>query len=326
MREVTFIRKNQERWKAFEEIVNKPDACNAQEMAGAYVQLMDDLAFARAQFPGSQTLLYLNAMSRKVHEAISRNQRLRQHRLRQVCFYEVPKAMYEVRPHLLISTVVFVLGCTLGFVAGSQNEDLARSILGDFYVDMTIANIKSGETLAVYGRTDPVEMLFYIALNNIMILLRSVGLGLIPVVGAAYLLIPNAVMVGCFHGLFAQYNQLATATLGIWIHGTLELSSIVVGGAAAIRVTHAVLHPGTYPRREAFIRGIRTATLVALGMVPLLFLAAVLESFVTRLYGLSPLLNAGIIVGSAALVIWYVVVLPRTIINRSVNGDRRVSA
>lgn len=317
MREVTFIRRNQQRWKEFEQMLEAPDSVNATTLSDAYVQIMDDLAFARAQYPNAKTTEYLNAVSTRLHSTLTRNKRLRADKVRSLFFYEIPLAFVQLRMHMLIAAGVFLTCAVIGYLSAVNNEDFARTVLGYGYVEMTIENIKSGQPLDVYNQSEPWRMFLHIAYNNIMILLRTVGFGLLPVVGAAYLLIPNGVMVGTFMGLFAKYNQLPTATLGIWIHGTLEISAIVIGCGAAIRVTEAVLHPHTYPRMEAFVRGVRQAVLVAIGMVPLLLVAALLEGYVTRFYATSALLNLSIILASAAFVVWYVVIWPGILVRRS---------
>lgn len=296
-------------------MLKNPQQADADMLAAAYVQLMDDLAFARSQFPDGKSTQYLNMMAGKIHGIVARNRRLRWNSIVAFFSVDVPLAMYQVRMHLLVAAVVFVLGSVVGFIGAVYDEGILRNILGNGYVDMTIYNIKSGHTLNVYADSDGLSMFMYIFLNNVVILLRSVGLSILPVVGAAYLLLPNAVMVGAFHGLFARYDQLATATLGIWIHGALELSAIVVAGGAAIRVTQAVVLPGTYPRKEAFIMGVRTAVMIAIAMVPVIFVAALLESFVTRYYAFSIFLNIAVIGVSLAFVAWYVVVLP-TIVHK----------
>jgi uncharacterized membrane protein SpoIIM required for sporulation len=319
MREVAFIRRHREQWEQFEVLLADQQSAGADQLASAYVQLMDDLAYARAQYPQAATTQYLNDLAARVHASVSRNRRLRTQRVRKFFFHDVPTALLEIRPHLALAFTAFVLGITLGFVAGLQNDDLARSILGNTYVDMTKSNIENGHPLEVYATYDGQSMFLAIAFNNLMILLRSVGMGLIPVLGAAYLIVNNSVMLGCFMGLFTRYNEFESFSLGVWIHGTLEISAFVVASAAAIKVTEAVLLPGTYPRLEAFARGVRTAVLVALGMVPLVVLAALLESFVTRFNEVSPILDLGIIAASLGVVVWYVIILPQTLVKRQRN-------
>lgn len=319
MREVHFIKHNQARWQELEGMVAQRNSASATELARAYVQLMDDLAFSRAQFPAAQCTAYLNNLAMQIHSAVARNKRLRRERVRNLLIVEIPSTFVDIRAHLAIAFVVFIAFAALGYIAAIHDESFVRSVLGNGYVDMTVENIKSGKPLEVYNQDSPLLMFLHIGFNNIMILLRSVGLGLLPIAGVAYLLVPNAVMIGTFMGLFSRYNELGTAVLGVWIHGTLEISAIIVGCAAAIRVTQAVLHPGTYPRKEAFAKGLRSAILVVVGMVPLLVVAAILESFVTRFYNTSPILNLSIIICSAVFVVWYVVIWPQKLLKRSRN-------
>jgi uncharacterized membrane protein SpoIIM required for sporulation len=55
-------------------------------------------------------------------------------------------------------------------------------------------------------------------------------------------------MVGTFMMFFAQEQQLSQALPVIMLHGTIELSSIVIAAAAGFTMGHSLLFPGTYSR------------------------------------------------------------------------------
>jgi uncharacterized membrane protein SpoIIM required for sporulation len=62
-------------------------------------------------------------------------------------------------------------------------------------------------------------------------------------------------------------------------HGSLELPSIVLSGAAGLRLGYGVLFPGIYRRRDSIARaGVEAARLVS-GIIPLLVIAGTLEGF-----------------------------------------------
>ena len=54
MKEVTFIRRNIEKWKQAEKIVEQADSLSPDELADAYTELTADLAFAQTHFPASR--------------------------------------------------------------------------------------------------------------------------------------------------------------------------------------------------------------------------------------------------------------------------------
>ncbi len=62
-------------------------------------------------------------------------------------------------------------------------------------------------------------------------------------------------------------------------HGSLELPSIILAGAAGLRLAHGVLFPGLYRWRDSIaLAGVESTRLVA-GIIPLLVIAGTLEGF-----------------------------------------------
>ena len=110
--------------------------------------------------------------------------------------------------------------------------------------------------------------------------------------------------------------MLLASLLTIWIHGTLEISSIVLAGGAGYVLARGLLFPGTYSRIEAFRLAAREGLKLALGLVPIFCVAGFLESFVTRHTEMPLAMSLSIIGGSAAFIGWYFVVLPRQLRRR----------
>ena len=102
------------------------------------------------------------------------------------------------------------------------------------------------------------------------------------------------------------------SVLVIWIHGTLEISSIILSGAAGMIMGNSLLFPGTHKRIEALREAAKDGLKLLVGVVPMLVVAACLEGFVTRYSrsGMPLLLSLLILILSASWVIWYFVIYP----------------
>lgn len=59
MKEVTFIRRNIEKWKETEKVVEQAATLSPDQLADAYTELTADLAFAQTHFPTSRITIYL---------------------------------------------------------------------------------------------------------------------------------------------------------------------------------------------------------------------------------------------------------------------------
>lgn len=105
--------------------------------------------------------------------------------------------------------------------------------------------------------------------------------------------------------------------LTIWIHGTLEISAIVLAGGAGLVMARGLLFPGTYSRAEAFRQSARDGLKLAVGLVPIFVVAGFLEGFVTRHTEMPVAASLAIIGGSAAFMGWYFIVYPRQLTRRA---------
>ena len=102
----------------------------------------------------------------------------------------------------------------------------------------------------------------------------------------------------------------------IWIHGTLEISAIVLAGAAGLVLGNSMLFPKTYTRIQALTKSAKDGCKIAIGMVPILLVAAFLEGFVTRHTAMPLWLSVSILGGSLSFIIWYVIYYPRQLSKR----------
>lgn len=307
MREALFRRQNQDRWRRYEtQAPASPD-----ELAARFVALTDDLAYAQTFYPQSDTTAYLNTLTSKQHQALYKNKSEQRGRLANFWLREVPLVVSRHRRELRWALVVFALSALIGALSAAYDDTFVRVVLGDDYVNTTLDNIRRGDPMAVYKREGEVPMFLFITFNNVRVALLTFTLGVSAGLGTSYMLFHNGVMLGAFQYFFYQKKVLVASLLTIWIHGTLEISAIVLAGGAGFVLARGVLFPGTYARGEAFRRAAREGVKLALGLVPIFFIAGFLESFVTRHTEMPVAVSLLIIGGSAAFMGWYFVALPR---------------
>ena len=311
MKEVTFIRQNISKWRGAEIVVETADDAAATELADTYIDVTSDLSYAQTHYPESKITRYLNNLSSALHNEIYRSHRYRWSRLLTFWTDDVPRTMWEARRELLLSFVVFAASVFVGFLSQLLDPEFCRIILGDSYVDMTLQNIANGEPMAVYNGDEEDEMFGYITLNNVRVSFVTFVLGVFTSLGTGFVLFQNGVMLGSFQTFFAQHGLLGQSVLAVWLHGTLEISAIVIAGAAGITMGNGWLFPGTYPRLTSFRRGARRGLRIVVGTVPVFIVAGFIESFFTRHTEWPDLLRLSIILASLAFVTYYYIVLPK---------------
>ena len=126
----------------------------------------------------------------------------------------------------------------------------------------------------------------------------------------------TGIMLGSFQYFFYHYDVLWASVLTIWIHGTLEISAIIVAGAAGFVMAQGLLFPGTYSRADAFRQSARDGLKMAIGLVPIFVVAGFLEGFVTRHTEMPVAASLAIIGISAAFIGWYFGLYPRQLARR----------
>lgn len=310
MKEVVFIRRNIEKWRATEKIVEEASEQNPDSLADVYTELTADLAFAQTHYPNSRITLYLNNLAFALHNTIYRNKREKWSRIITFWTNEVPLNMYAARKELLVSFLIFMASVLAGIVSQLNDVNFVRLILGDRYVDMTLENIANGEPMAVYGGSAELPMFLGITLNNIMVSFNVFVMGIFTSFGTGWLLFTNGVMLGSFQTFFFSQGLLGESMLAVWLHGTLEIWAIIVAGAAGLALGNGWLFPGTYSRGESFMRGARKGLKIVVGTVPIFIMAGFIEGFLTRHTEYPDVLRLGVILLSLAFIVFYYIYLP----------------
>jgi len=306
LKEAAFIRKNNEKWKRIEAGHNAgPD-----EIASQFIDLTDDLAYARTFYAGSKTESYLNQLTGLKFLKIYKNRRLEKDIVGRFWFLTIPQLIYHNRKAMLLSLLIFSVGIFIGIISSFYDETYARLILGEAYVNLTLENIGKGEPMGIYSLGEPGSSFLFITFNNIKVSFLAFVAGVLFSVGSALILLSNGIMLGVFQYFFIKKGLLLTSALTIWIHGTLEITAIIIAGGAGMIMGNALLFPGTYKRGVSFRKGAADGIKVVTALVPVFIIAGFLEGFVTRQFQLPSVVKAGIILLSLTSVVYYFIIMP----------------
>ncbi|TXF89977.1 stage II sporulation protein M [Neolewinella aurantiaca] len=315
MRETDFIEKNKDKWKRYERALER-DEQDPELLKQLYIHTTDDLSYSRTFYPNRSVRVYLNTLAQRTFLQIYRGRRGEAGRFFTFWTDELPRVVYNQRRSLLISLVTFVIAMLIGIISYRIDPGFAETIMGEAYMNMTQENIAKGDPMAVYKQTSPFSMSLRITLNNIMVALVTFVSGAFFAVGAIVQLIRNGVMLGVFQYFFYDQGIFQESFLTIWIHGALEISSIVIAGGAGLAMGRGLLFPGTLSRFEAFKESARDGLKIMLGTVPLFIIAGFLEGYLTRHTELPDAIRGLFILLCFAFILWYYVMYPRAVAAR----------
>ncbi|MBZ0327304.1 MAG: stage II sporulation protein M [Altibacter sp.] len=310
MREAAFAKQNKDKWLRFESVLRNNVQIHPDELSALYIEITDHLSYAQTFYPKSNTLRYLNSLSVLAHQKIYKSKR--ESRSRFITFYtqEFPLFFSQYHKQLLIAFVTFALFSLIGAYSAATDGNFVRLILGDGYVNMTLDNIEKGDPMAVYKEMGEMNMFLGITINNIRVALLAFVFGLFLSLGTLFILMRNAIMLGSFQYFFYDQGLLWESARTIWIHGTIEISVIIVAGCAGLVVGNSILFPGTYTRLQSFVPGAKDGIKILMSTIPFFIIAGFLEGFVTRHTEMPDWLAILIIGGSLYLILFYYVLYP----------------
>jgi uncharacterized membrane protein SpoIIM required for sporulation len=320
MREASFVKQNKEKWIVFENALHNNAKINPDDLASYYIQLTNDLSYAQTYYPESKTLLYLNSLASEAHQKIYITKRESKNKIVSFWKYEFPLFFKQYHKTLLYTFLIFMSAVIIGVVSTLNDDSFVRLILGDGYVNMTIENIEKGEPMAVYKSGSNIGSFLGITINNIRVGIMAFALGVIFSIGTVYVLFSNGIMLGAFITFFYNYGILEK-TSTVWLHGTIEISVIVIAGCAGLVMGNSFLFPKTYSRRVAFMKGAKDGLKIVVSTIPFFIIAGFIEGFITR-YGeqMPSILAYSIIFASLFLIVYYYIVYP-ILLNKAVTSQ-----
>ncbi|PUZ19942.1 Uncharacterized membrane protein SpoIIM, required for sporulation [Chitinophaga costaii] len=306
MRESLFIKRNLERWQK----IQQEPAKDPDEMAAEFTTLLDDLAYAKTFYSYSKVTRYINGMAAGIYQRIYKNRKEDQGRIRSFFALELPLLFRRNQGIFLFTTLFFIFFCVIAAFSAAHDDTFVRGVLSDSYINMTEQNIAKGDPFGVYNDGNELLMFLEIAKNNISIALSCFVTGIALCLGPAYLLVVNGMMLGAFQYYFFSKGLGAASVLVIWIHGTLEISAIILSGTAGFVMGSKILFPGTRKRVDALKQGAKDGLKIMVMVIPMLLCAGFLEGFVTRHTHMPLAASISILALSLSFVVGYFVFYP----------------
>lgn len=327
MKEVAFIKQNKEKWLEFERLLTLNQSQNPDEMASLYIHLLNDLSFSQTYYPKSKTTVYLNYLVSQIYRKIYKTKRLQRNRFWYFFATEVPQLMYHYRKTMIYTLCIFLFFVFIGAISAKYDDSFVRLILGDQYVNMTLQNIENGDPMAVYKSGSMLGSFIGITVNNIYVAIRAFMYGLTAGILTFYIALQNGIMLGAFQYFFYQHGEFEASLRGIWLHGAMEIFSIVVSVAAGFILASSILFPKTYSRLYALKKGFQDSLKIILSTLPFFISAGFIEGFITRYSNTMPLwLNIFIILGTLCFICFYYLIYPHVVVKRLKKHEQKSSS
>jgi uncharacterized membrane protein SpoIIM required for sporulation len=233
-----------------------------------------DLALARRRYAGDQTVVYLDDLVGRARHVVYDAPTKRASFVR--FFRRDYWQLVVARPLTLVVAAVLVFGPAF-LAAGWALRDpgSAGGLVPGAYRSVTEPR-PHGSDIGLTS-SEQAQISSRIFTNNIEVTFLAFAGGILLGVGTAFLLVVNGVLLGTVAGLAIGSGNGRVFFELVTAHGVLELSCILVGGAAGLRVGWAIVDPGRLARRRSLQREARRAVLIAVGTAPWLVVAGIVE-------------------------------------------------
>ena len=258
---------------------DKPErlgAAGVRRLGELYRAAAADLAFARRRFPGDPLLGRLEPLVLRGRAAVyGRSER------RQSVWHFLARGYWvrlAERPWLVFAAwALLMVPALLGFVWGLVDSPTAAGLMPAEFQGAADPPVEGRDFDASEASAFSAQVMF----NNIQVTLLAFAGGITFGLLTVYALVFNGLILGVIAGLaIGAGNGVAFLRL-ISSHGPLEISCIVVGGIAGLRMGWALVRPGVLRRGTSLRREAIPAVEMAAGTVPWLVLCGVLEGFAT---------------------------------------------
>lgn len=285
----------------------RPDRLGADgvlRLGALYRAAAADLSEARRRFPGDPVVARLQSLVGSARGLVYRSQG-RRGSIAAFFLRDYWRLVAERPLPLLIAALCFFVPAGLGAAWAVNDPSAAAGLAPEEYrsvtepIDRSDLRELSAEERAAFSSE--------IFVNNIRVGFLAFAGGIAAGLLTALLLVYNGIAaIGVVAGLAISGGNGATFAELVVPHGVLELSLIVVTGAAGMRMGWALVDPGRRTRGRALADEARLSVLIVLGSVPWFVVAGLVEGFLTPE---QPGLVTATIVGCGlAAVFWALVV------------------
>ena len=176
----------------------------------------------------------------------------------------------DIKIHILVITLVFFLSAALGFFHSSMDPEYAMQSLEEV-----------SELFDIIKDLSPIGIMLFIFFNNaiksLIILMLGIGFGILPLLFIAY----NGYIIGVVVYIISGENGFTYVLSAILPHGIIELPMVFISAAIGLKMGYLLfssIKGQTVDIKTEFSRGMR---FYFYRIMPLLFVAAVIETFVT---------------------------------------------
>jgi uncharacterized membrane protein SpoIIM required for sporulation len=246
-----------------------------QEMALLYRQVAADLSVLRQDSTARTYAVHVNQLLARAHHIIYSGRKTNLRTLFLFLRDQYPAVFQRQIGYVLASVGITIAFGVLGAVLTTARPEFMRHALPpEMIATMERHQMWTESIVSVAPKETS-----HIMTNNLSVSFVTFAGGIVFGLGTLFSLLQNGMMLGVIGAACHQYGMSILLWSFVAAHGSLELPSILIAGAAGLRLGHAMLFPGGLRWKDSIAQGGLEATRLVSGIIPLLVIAGCLEGF-----------------------------------------------
>jgi uncharacterized membrane protein SpoIIM required for sporulation len=279
-----FVEDHLGRWSRLADLISsasgRVDRLAAEEvleLGRLYRAATGDLAIAQRDFPQDIVTVELNDLVAGGHALVYSEAPTSGRRLRRFVLGDIPATVRANGRFILVSAILLFGTALVSFVAGLLSPDVAAGALPASFRDELARRRPGAELPEALRLTEGPTII----VNNVRVATIAFAGGLTAGLLTVYILVQNGALLGTVFAVLQSAGLSWTLLTFISGHGVLELSAIVLAGAAGLRFAWAILQPGERTRGTALRLAGTQALRMLLLVIVMLGCAGLIEVYVS---------------------------------------------
>ena len=287
-----FRRERGEGWQELERLVQQVETAGLKALKPEeqlripllYRACVSSLSVARSLSLDANLLQYLESLARRAYFLVYGSRRGFGPLVANFFIRDLPQAVRQVAPMLILSAFICVLGVVTGWtltmadsawfeafvphgLAGGRTPEASR----EFLESILFGSRGSAGSFTLFSS--------YLFTHNAQVSMLCVALGALLGLPVVFLMFYNGSILGAMLAVHTSKGFGIEFVAWLMIHGVTELTAIFLAAGAGFHLARAMIFPGRASRLSALARSGRTAATLAVGAVAMLVIAALLEGF-----------------------------------------------
>lgn len=313
MKQEHFTQKNEKSWQQLEGLLADNTANQAGDFPRIYRRVCRHLALSRSRLYSNRLIERLNSLVLRAHQRLYSSSATHKGLMLNFFARGFPAAVRREYRLVWLSALLFYAPLLGMLVALQFDPDLVYTVTDAGNLSQMEEMYEPGQHRIGRERdadSDVMAFAFYIY-NNAGIGFRAFASGLLLGLGTLFTLLLNGLFIGTIAGHLTHIGYGEPFWSFVSGHSALELTAIVLSGAAGLRLGLAILAPGRHTRLDALKQAANRAIPIISGAAMMFFLAAFVEAFWSSMAFIAPGIKYGVGIFMWVMVLGYFFLLGR---------------